>query len=552
MKKSKYTYLPKRKIKSVNTKNDSISGNEILDGVYVKGNKKFAKGGDVIGGLLKRSAKPPKTDKKIAKDLMAIEASVWDKLDIESGYQLGSDMELQKKYVAELEKSNVDKLVDSAKDREKIFDELEDYNYHTLNSYLTSRGHFGQEKKDRQKEFYATYKWGINPELVTEVMAHGGKTPMPMRMRTLEEKAEDIVGSSTWHDLDREEKSDLVSEMVGDGILKVSFEAGGYMDRGGVTWGIYEPSMKESDGKFVVYSRSHGIMSFSNKEDAEAYIAEIKKDLMDISMGIEDVTYAKGGVTEAKKFKVTYQLKGMDAKEKIFEDEDKAKTFLEMMSDDEDTVKIKMEEVVEKVKKTTPKTATAQAPPVSLFKDLAKQAAPKTASKKAGPEVQVPGLADDIKRYDELKAIIKNAEAEKEILHGTLRQVGIDKFMELYERRGSRPENFDLADRDQSILFIMNDKYEKVLPEKAAILDNYPGLLETEVKYSFDPATLDRVGEVVSRLIMESNLLSDEDKRNLIVVETKQYIKKGSIDRLLQYDNPRMIFDLIKPITGLK
>ena len=51
---------------------------------------------------------------------------------------------------------------------------------------------------------------------------------------------------------------------------------------------------------------------------------------------------------------------------------------------------------------------------------------------------------------------------------------------------------------------------------------------------------------------MESTELSDDEKANLIVAETKIGIKTGSIDRLMDYDNPSQIFDLIEPILALK
>ena len=84
------------------------------------------------------------------------------------------------------------------------------------------------------------------------------------------------------------------------------------------------------------------------------------------------------------------------------------------------------------------------------------------------------------------------------------------------------------------------------------MLENYPGLLETTTTYKFNPALLDKTGEIVSRLILESTELSDDEKANLIVAETKIGIKSGSIDRLMDYDNPSQIFDLIEPILALK
>lgn len=561
MKKRQYTYVPNTKIDAVTTENAVFGGDELLDGVYVKGRKKFKKGG---------TATKAKTPKQIAKSLMSIDNKVWDKLDITSGSALYADKDLQKKYADELEKAGADKLIAEANKGvgyasadarvHQVLLILEDNNYASLYSYITLRGAMGEGKRKVIEDMYKEYPgYTLNPEVIKQKFKHGGQTGKAITSRTpsLEEKAADIVGHSEWFSLDNEEKADLITEMVSDGVIAIPFEHGGMMGsmaKGGesANWGIYEPSMREKDGKYVVYSRSHGIMSFSTKQEADDYIKQIKDDLLQMSMGLEDVTYAKGGVAEAAKYKVVFKMKGMDEKEKMFDDKAKAESFVELMSDDDDVEKIKMEEVKEKVKKSAPKKAEAAAPPVSLF-GLAKAAAPApTASKKTAPQVPIPGIKDTIRRYDELHATIKNAEAEKELLHGQLVEMGSEKFLDLYERQGSRPKNFDMTDGGESILFMISDAYEKLTPEKEAILEAYPGVVETQVKYSFDPETLDRVGDVVSRLIMDSKLLTDEDKRNLIVVETKKFVRKGTVDRLLEYDDPRILFDIIKPKKGLK
>jgi hypothetical protein len=259
----------------------------------------------------------------------------------------------------------------------------------------------------------------------------------------------------------------------------------------------------------------------------------------------KESTYADGGVTEATKFKVVYKLKdSAEPKEKLFDNAEKAEFFLETIQEDDDIESANLVEV-KPVKKAAEKKA-----PTNLFA-AAKPAAP-SASKKTKEDVFVAGIADRIARYDALKAIIKNAEAEKEVIGGSLKEVGKEKFLELYELRRRNPETFNLADEDEKIMFIVMDKYIKVEPEKEGMLENYPGLLETTTTYKFNPALLDRTGEIVSRLIMESTELSDDEKANLIVAETKVGIKTGSIDRLMDYDNPAQIFDLIEPILALK
>jgi hypothetical protein len=258
--------------------------------------------------------------------------------------------------------------------------------------------------------------------------------------------------------------------------------------------------------------------------------------------GWEKMYYAEGGVTEAIKFKVIYKIKDAEPKEKIFDNAEKAEFFLETIKEDDDIESANLVEV-KPAKKVVEKK--------NLFA-AAKPAAATSASKKGKEDVFVNGIADEIARYDALKAIIKNAEAEQGVIGDRLKEVGVDKFLELYELRRRNPDTFNLADEDKKIMFIVMDKYKKVEPEKVAMLENYDGLVETITTYKFNPELLDRTGEIVSRLIMESTELSDNEKENLIISETKTQIQKGAIDRLLDYDNPAQIFSLIEPILALK
>jgi hypothetical protein len=53
-------------------------------------------------------------------------------------------------------------------------------------------------------------------------------------------------------------------------------------------------------------------------------------------------------------------------------------------------------------------------------------------------------------------------------------------------------------------------------------------------------------------LIINCKQIDDLDKANLISGEKTFSVKKGSIDRLMQYDNPDQVFELINPIVSLK
>jgi hypothetical protein len=359
---------------------------------------------------------------------------------------------------------------------------------------------------------------------------------LPMWVRQDFKKGSIVIGAYHIHKNDNIPVDGKVLVLNGDEEVVYSAET---LDQA-QEWAINQMQEVEDDGNYIYVSDCCGA------EAGDFYDVGICPMCREHCGWEKESTYADGGVTEATKFKVVYKLKdAAEPKEKLFDNAEKAEFFLETIQEDDDIESANLVEV-KPMKKAAEKKA-----PTNLFA-AAKPAAASSASKKTKEDVLVPGIADRIARYDALKAIIKNAEAEKEVIGGSLKEVGKEKFLELYELRRRNPETFNLADEDEKIMFIVMDKYIKVEPEKAGMLENYPGLLETTTTYKFNPALLDRTGEIISRLIMESTELSDDEKANLIVAETKVGIKSGSIDRLMDYDNPAQIFDLIEPILALK
>lgn len=193
---------------------------------------------------------------------------------------------------------------------------------------------------------------------------------------------------------------------------------------------------------------------------------------------------------------------------------------------------------------------------VNLF-SIAKQNAPeKKSAKKEKESVQVKGLAKSISRYDSLKEQIKNCEAEMEVIAGTIKQAGKEKFLEIYQNRGRKPESFNLADGEEKVLYIVQDAYKGdrsgMNEEKIALFENFPEVLETSVTYTFNPDVLNRVGDKINQILLSSKLISDEDKKNLVIATTKTTIKKGTIERLMEFEDANMMFELIEPIVALK
>jgi hypothetical protein len=167
--------------------------------------------------------------------------------------------------------------------------------------------------------------------------------------------------------------------------------------------------------------------------------------------------------------------------------------------------------------------------------------------------IKAPLLADKVKRYADLKQIIDSATGELKMIEGDIKAVGKDLFMKEYRQQKSTPDNFKIQDETgNSCMLIVMDKYTIVDETKAGILGNFEGLLAENVVYKFNAELVEKYGQVLSELILNCPAIDDMDKGNLISGEKTFSVAKGSIDRLMQYDNPEQIFELINPIVALK
>jgi len=175
-----------------------------------------------------------------------------------------------------------------------------------------------------------------------------------------------------------------------------------------------------------------------------------------------------------------------------------------------------------------------------------------TAKKSEKKFVKAP-LGNKIGKFLELKKTIEAATAELKMVEGDIKAVGKDLFMKEYRAQKSTPENFFLQDETAAAcMLIVQDKYTMVDENKAAVLANFPGLVTETVVYKMNTELVEKYGEVISAMIMKCKEISAEDKVNLITGEKTFSVAKGSIDRLLQYENPEQIFELINPIVALK
>ena len=176
-----------------------------------------------------------------------------------------------------------------------------------------------------------------------------------------------------------------------------------------------------------------------------------------------------------------------------------------------------------------------------------------TAKKTDKKVINAPELGNKIQRFAELKQLIDSATGELKMIEGDIKGIGKGLFMSEYKQQRSTPDNFKIQDETgNSCMFICMDKYTIVDENKAGILANFDGLLAENVVYKFNADLVEKYGAVLSELILNCTDIDDLDKGNLISGEKTFSVAKGSIDRLMQYDSPEQIFELINPIVALK
>ena len=167
--------------------------------------------------------------------------------------------------------------------------------------------------------------------------------------------------------------------------------------------------------------------------------------------------------------------------------------------------------------------------------------------------LDAPELGSKIQKYAELKQLIDSATGELKMIEGDIKTTGKELFMAEYLKYKNTPDNFKIKDSTgNSCMLIVMDKYTIVDESKAAILGNYDGLLAENVVYKFNAELVEKYGQVLSELILNSADIDDIDKGNLITGEKSYSVAKGSIDRLMQFNDPKQVFELINPIIALK
>lgn len=189
-----------------------------------------------------------------------------------------------------------------------------------------------------------------------------------------------------------------------------------------------------------------------------------------------------------------------------------------------------------------------------------KETAKKATNKKDDKIVVVIGgeeFSEKISRFNKLKKEVANLSSELKGIEGDIKEEGVDKFIELYEKGKRNPGSFKLAsDKGDKVLIMPQDRYLKVDEERAEELKEEFGeeLVDENTIFAFNEKLLDKYQENISELIMNADFMTDEEKEELIVATTNFAIKKGAINEAMTIGKGNIADFLgsIAPVLALK
>ncbi len=196
----------------------------------------------------------------------------------------------------------------------------------------------------------------------------------------------------------------------------------------------------------------------------------------------------------------------------------------------------------------------------NLF-DKAKKSAPAKASKKDEKvriNIEDPTFFEKVEKLENLQDQMKTAKAKADMISDELRDLGKAEWTKLYAKTGKNPGSVMLdqtvGEDVAQIMFIPTDKYITINEERAEELRETYGddIVAEETSFGFDSAMIEKYGEILSRLIEESDEIDAKDKEKIITAKTTFTVAKGTIDDLKKYGEVSEVMEAVKPVVALK
>lgn len=179
----------------------------------------------------------------------------------------------------------------------------------------------------------------------------------------------------------------------------------------------------------------------------------------------------------------------------------------------------------------------------TLFDKLSKNASSKkTVKKNDKPIIKIKGedFDNSLKSFVSLKTQSEEIKTQLTFIQEFIKNETLKKWYDLYKDNKSYPGSVLVSsDSESSYMFAPSDKYLSINDERAEELKNKYGddIINEDVIFTFNNQLLEKYADVLSDMIQNSNLISDDDKDNLIVATKNISISKGSIEKALTIGN---------------
>jgi len=186
----------------------------------------------------------------------------------------------------------------------------------------------------------------------------------------------------------------------------------------------------------------------------------------------------------------------------------------------------------------------------------AKEVAPaKKAKKDDKLIVNVEGteFAEKLAKFATLKAQMDELKADLAMSQEFVKGVGIEEFVKLVETNKTNPGSFLVASEKGGRVMVMPTKKYITIDSAAAenLTEVYgEGVVKEDTSFGFNTDVLMRNQEAISELIQNSELISDEDKENLIEAKTVYGIESDTLDKVytLAKESGRSVAEVVEDI----
>lgn len=183
----------------------------------------------------------------------------------------------------------------------------------------------------------------------------------------------------------------------------------------------------------------------------------------------------------------------------------------------------------------------------------------KGSDEKTRVTIDNPEFFDKIASLQVLNENMKRDKAKADILSDEVKEMGVEKWADLYKEKGKNPETIMLEAQNTAgdtaqAMFMVTDKYIKIDEPRAEQLKETYGddIVSEETTFAFDAKMLEKYADVISELIENSNKIADADKAKLIVATTTHTVAKGVVDKLDKYGDVATMIQEVKPVVMMK